>query len=227
MKHLIIVLGAVLFLVAPCEAKFVNIGSDSCWDTDFNASDCKEHALKGNPEAQARLGALYLIGRGVPKNKHKVFEWWTRAAEKDHVGAQDLLGSLYFEKKGDPNSDRMAAYWYLKSAEQGLAAGQYHLGLMYSLGRGVDRDYEKAAYWYDKAVMQGNSDAQVNLGVLYAWGEGVPRDYIVAYLLASLAMDSGDEYAVRFRNDLIKEMTPSQLEKAKDLTIKWKVAHNR
>jgi TPR repeat protein len=102
-------------------------------------------------------------------------------------------------------------------AKQGIAAAQYNQGLMYANGRGVSQDYKTAVKWYRLAAEQSNADAQSNLGWMYVTGKSVQKDYIRAHMWWNLAASSGQKSAVRNRDRLAKQMTPSQLEKAQNL----------
>ena len=47
---------------------------------------------QGHAEAQYNLGALCLIGRGVPKGERRAAEWFGRAAAQGHPDAKAALG---------------------------------------------------------------------------------------------------------------------------------------
>ncbi len=53
---------------------------------------------------------------------------------------------------------------------------------------------------------------------MYALGTGVPKDYVEAYKWGNLAAANGNEKGAKLRDMLEKEMTPSQIEKAQDLS---------
>ena len=108
-------------------------------------------------------------------------------------------------------------------AEQGNPAAQSDLGVMYEKGQAVSQDYNEAVRWYRKAADQGYAPAQFNLARMYGLGHGVPQDYAYAYMWLSLAADDHKfEVAQKARNALEKHMTPSQVEKAKQLAEEWK-----
>jgi uncharacterized protein len=58
----------------------------------------------------------------------------------------------------------------------------------------------------------GDAAAQFNLGVMYYEGQGVQQDYTQAYMWVNLATAQGVEDAVRMRDNLVKKLTPSQIE---------------
>ncbi len=53
---------------------------------------------------------------------------------------------------------------------------------------------------------------------MYALGTGVPKDYVEAYKWGNLAAANGNEDGAELRDNLAKIMTPSQIEKAQDLS---------
>lgn len=48
----------------------------------------------GHPEAQFRLGKMYVEGAGVPKDIDNALKWLEKAASQGHAGAQGELGAL-------------------------------------------------------------------------------------------------------------------------------------
>ena len=88
---------------------------------------------------------------------------------------------------------------------------------MFQHGKGVAQNYKTAEKWYRLAAEQGNARAQNNLGVMYATGLGVLKDHVYAHMWWNIAASSGDKDASKYRDKVAQEMTPSQLEKAKEL----------
>ena len=134
---------------------------------------------------------------------------FNEAAEQDDVLAQLNLGQMYREGKGVPQDDAQAVSWYLKAAKRGVVVAQFILGNMYRQGEGVPQDYVKATNWYLKAAEQGDASAQYNLGVMYANGEGIPQDDKIAYILFNLAASKGNDNAVKGRDIILKQLTPT------------------
>ena len=85
---------------------------------------------------------------------------------------------------------------------------------MYQKGKGVPQDDKTAVKWYRLAAEQGDFYAQNNLGLMYAKGQGVIKDNVYAHMWWNIAASSGDKGAVKNRDIVAKQMTPSQLEKA-------------
>ena len=67
------------------------------------------------------------------------------------------------------------------------------------------------------AAEQGVAVAQYNLGVMYATGKGVKQDNIYAHMWWNIAASQENKDAIKNRFIVALKMTPSQLEKAKEL----------
>ena len=88
------------------------------------AVSCYEKAAaQGNQFAGYRLGKLYLLGDGVPKDTEKAITHLTQSAEAGNQYAQYALGKLYLGRQ-----DReQAHYWFSQSASQGNEYAQFFL----------------------------------------------------------------------------------------------------
>src|ERR1700722_4194549 len=73
-------------------------------------------AQNGDPAAQAYMGYLYAIGRGVPQDYTQAALWYRRAAEQGHAGAQYELGLLYDKGQGIPVNVIQAEKWLILAA---------------------------------------------------------------------------------------------------------------
>ena len=88
---------------------------------------------------------------------------------------------------------------------------------MYTNGFGVQQDYTEAIKWYRKSAEQGNAVAQYNLGVMYNKGHGLQKDNVQAYAWTGIAAANGNADAVQARNYLETQLTPNELEEARQL----------
>jgi TPR repeat protein len=111
---------------------------------------------------------------------------------------------------------------FLPLADDGNTRAQYTLGVMYEGGQGVPQDYKETIKWWKLAAEQEYAVAQVHLGLNYSIGRGVPQDIVLAHMWCNLASSNGDELGTTIRNLLVKEMTPSQIEKAQEMARNWK-----
>ena len=60
------------------------------------------------------------------------------------------------------------------------------------------------------------------MGAAYDDGKGIPEDDTLAHMWWNLAGANGHKVAVENRKLLEEEMTPEQIEKAKDMARNWK-----
>ena len=81
-------------------------------------------AKSGNPQAQAKIGAALLKGRGVPMNKQEAFAWLSKAAQQNHGGAQFYLGEMLEYGDGVKQDLNQALIWYQQAVDSGTEAIQ-------------------------------------------------------------------------------------------------------
>ena len=168
--------------------------------------------------------AIDAFNRKDYKTVHRLL---TPLAERGDASAQYNLGQMYRKGEGVPLNYKEAAKWYRLAAEQGDAEAQFNLGKMYFKAQ-VPLNYKEAAKWYRLAADQGHGSAQNNLGWMYREGEGVPQDYVLAHMWFNLAASNSASNPLEGlteklnRNTVEKKMTPSQIEKAKEMARNWK-----
>ncbi len=129
--------------------------------------------------------------------------------------ARDLMEEGKFEK---------AMQELLPAARSGNADAEELVGIMYAMGLGVERDDIRAFDWYLRASMKGHPGAQSGVGWYYEIGRGMPApDLIRAYTWYVLSAIGGDPDAAISQEEVIKKMTPEQIEKAHVLINDYKV----
>jgi len=77
-------------------------------------------AEQGDANIQVQLGAMYLLGQGVPQDNAKALAWYSKAAEKGHANAQYDLGLIYSEGKSVSQDYVEAHKWFSLAAVQGV-----------------------------------------------------------------------------------------------------------
>lgn len=102
-------------------------------------------AEQGTPEAQAHLGLMYELGKGVDIDFSEAFKWYRSAAEKGIAWAQTNLGLAYANGRGVEKNDKEAVKWYRRAALQGKARAQELLASMYDQGRGNPKSPSESA----------------------------------------------------------------------------------
>ncbi|HEX3572906.1 MAG TPA: tetratricopeptide repeat protein [Acidobacteriaceae bacterium] len=133
-------------------------------------------AKRGDVEAEAKLGALYMRGRGVPQDYAAGLAWYRKAAGQGSATAEVGLAAAYYYAAGVSADYAEAFRWYKKAADQGNSQGESGLAYLYQHGDGVTRDYDAALRWYRKAADNGSAAAEYRIGYMYYYGEGVPSD---------------------------------------------------
>ena len=91
-------------------------------------------AKQGHADAQNKLGKMYQVGIGVPKNHKTAVKWYKLAVKQDHTKAQLAIGDMYGLGEGVPQDEKQAFKWYLLAAENGNPEGQIWMGSYYSAG---------------------------------------------------------------------------------------------
>ena len=116
-------------------------------------------ALRGDAEAQLRLGFMYakapgygVKSTGISKDLVEAVHWYRKSAEQGNVWAQIKLGRAYERGLGVPQDNAQAAKWYRKAAEHDNAWAQRAMGHAYEYGLGVPQDLAQAIDWYQKAA---------------------------------------------------------------------------
>lgn len=85
-------------------------------------------ATQGDAKAQAKLGAMYLLGNGAEKDEQKAAEWLLKAANQGHVEAEMLVAALFDRGLGVKSDVKTATQWYEKAAAQGNTSALAILG---------------------------------------------------------------------------------------------------
>jgi TPR repeat protein len=86
----------------------------------------RQEADQGDSISQYLLGAMYLLGQGVPQDYAEAVKWLHLAADHDIGGAQFVLGGMYAQGKGVPKDVVRAHKWFNLSGAQGFEdAGKF------------------------------------------------------------------------------------------------------
>lgn len=152
-------------------------------------------ALKGDPDAQNKIGVAYFFGLGVEVDFNSGKEWLTKSADQNNPEAQVNLANAYIISPDNLSREqvrKIAFKLFEKAAQRGNARGQLYLASSYYLGRGVNKDTKKALFWEEKAASQQNAEAVSALGEFYFDGVAVARNYRKSFDLFSKALSIGD-----------------------------------
>jgi TPR repeat protein len=82
-------------------------------------AEIQQQAEQGDALAQAKMGAMYQLGRnGVTKDEQQSANWMLKAADQGLVEAQVFMAALYDRGLGVKHSVSTATKWYEKAAAQ-------------------------------------------------------------------------------------------------------------
>ncbi|AUQ53995.1 Sel1 repeat protein [Phaeobacter inhibens] len=129
--------------------------------------------------------------------------------------ARDLMEAGEFAAARD-------ALW--PAARSGNADAEELIGIMYAMGLGVEQDDVRAFEWYLRSAMKGHPGAQSGIGWYYEIGRGMPApDLVRAYMWYTLSAIGGDPDAAISLEEVVKKMTPAEIDKAHVLVEDYKV----
>ena len=117
-------------------------------------------AQKHHAEGMSIVGACYLYGVGVAKDKVKGLEWLTKAANAGFTTASAELGDLYADGDIVKKDAKLAAKWHLQAARAGHPQSQLYMGKAYMTGDGISQDKATAKEWLQKALAEGEDSAK-------------------------------------------------------------------
>lgn len=154
-------------------------------------AEMKQAAEKGDNDARASLGMMYMVGKGVEKDPAKGLDMLTKAAEAGYERAQFLLGlTLGSDVTGQPPDREKAKYWLEKSAAQG---NKKAVAMLQNFDRMKPPEPVDALR---QKIAKGDADAAYELGGRYANGMGgVDQNRAEALRLTLMAAGKGHPLA--------------------------------
>jgi TPR repeat protein len=129
-------------------------------------------AEKGDQTARARLGELYLYGRGVPNDPAHAAGLIRPAAAAGETRAMALLSIMFRVGSGVEKNPAESFKWARLSADKGDTFGFAQLGSAYAQGVGVPKDEAEGVKWYRKSAELGDPTGMNLLGIAYVRGMG-------------------------------------------------------
>ena len=144
------------------QGHYISAAADYAHALEFNA---------GNPAALFAMGGLYRHGLGLKTDPQLAFQFFYKAAEREHAGARLYVGNAYLTGEGTATDLDEARHWLGKAAEAEFAPAMTRLASSYRKPHNETPDPEQARYWYERAAQAGSTDALVSLGYMYLNGE--------------------------------------------------------
>lgn len=181
----------------------------------------QQAAERGDAEAQFIVGGMLYTGKGGDPDPKNGFKWLLKAAKQGKVSPESLniIGEMFLRGTNVPQNYLEAKKWLTEASDQGNLSAQNDLAYLFFNGLGGERDYKAALKLYEKAAMQGDVLAQANTGLMYAGGLGTETDKAKGYAWYSLAASGGNTLASINRNNLMREMTWEELNRAQAISV--------
>ncbi len=132
-------------------------------------------AEAGDPSAQLKVGTLYDLGQGVPRDPAVAYGWYRLAAAAGNPAAEFNVAAMYDSGDGVPRNTAEAALWYGRAAAHGNRRAQYNLGQLYAAGDGVPRNLDQAEAWFRAAAPDLPAAAERLAALRRAGSEARPR----------------------------------------------------
>lgn len=145
------------------------LGSSASAQSNFPAASAgnlaalREAALRGNPDAQWKLGRAYRDSQNLPV----AIYWFRQAAARGYSFAEVDLGNIALKAR----SYSEALSWFTKAVAQGNQAAMADLAVMYENGLGVPRNSATAQYWYAKAGVSSDHAPRNNTAMQASAGD--------------------------------------------------------
>lgn len=171
--------------------------------------------------SQYYLSIMYRRGDGVKQDASEGYIWALRSAKQGNLTSMFLVATDYVFGNGVPQNDSLALAWIVRLVKLDLKEAESLLAWLYDTGKVVTKSPTSAAKWCLLAAQQGDPDAQLRLSAKYWGGVGVPQDYVEAHRWANLARAQGHMLPSQYFEELVKLMTPNQIEEAQKLAREW------
>jgi uncharacterized protein len=183
-------------------------------------------AQNGSAEAFFNVGVYYETGTVVDKDLTKAFSFLLKAATSGIPQAQFRLAGLYQQGGGVTQDPIAALAWFQRAAAGNFAPAQIALGQLLETGAGIGApEFAGAALQYQAAAEQGVPLAMLRLASLNERGltnikENKANPNLArALAYADLAVDASNsaEIAVKYRDELKKNMKADEIAEAKKI----------
>lgn len=133
-----------------------------------------------NSNAMVNLGTMHVKGFGMPKNIHKAYDLFERAASLGHETAAFYLGGMYENGIGVTANMEESIRHYTVAAEANMATAQLKLGILLR-----NDDVLNSMKWMIKAAHAG--EAQAHSLLTYVSNQNEDNDINVAFRMMDLS----------------------------------------
>ncbi len=152
-RHLVACLIALLAVPVVSAPMDLEAGKFAYGEGDYATAlkELKPLAEQGDAEAQALLGMMYNLGRGVPLDIGQAMKWYQASADQGNAEGECHLGTIQLVK--DP---AQGIKLLRLSAQQGFSDAYLMLGLAYMNLKEEPRDLVQADMWLRLAAADGD-----------------------------------------------------------------------
>jgi TPR repeat protein len=152
---------------------------------------CFSAAELGHADAQAQVGGLYALGKGVEVNYETAAFWFDKAARQGSPIALNDLGNMYRQGLFFDKDDDRAITLYELAAQFGGDEGKFNFGC--HLVRSDDpKKVSDGITLLEEASENGLAKAQTTLALHLVEGEILERDFERSFRLFEAAAAAGD-----------------------------------
>lgn len=182
-------------------------------------------AMAGAHDFAVKLGWMYLGGQGVEKDREQAEHWFGRAVDAGYGPARIAWASvLIADAQGGRTPEAVFdARELLEAAlDDGFMLASYFLARLFIEGIGAHPVEDGMAAQYTRiGAESGDPRMQGWLALMLTEGRGVEKDLIQASKWANLAAANGDRMGNQLRVALEGELTPDEIQKARELAVDW------
>lgn len=167
----------------------------------------EKKATDGDAFFMVVVGALYINGHVVPKDRQQALAWWQKAAETNCGLAKLTMGRCYLNKEVLPRDAKKAAVYFREAGELGNPEGWNILGCLYSGWYGWSpRDLKKAMECWAISAAMGHAWSQYNLGAVYCYGdEELPQNKELGLKWMRVAATNGNTWAKTYLSNYVEK----------------------
>ena len=122
----------------------------------------------GDARAMYCVARALRVGRGVRPNEKKAFEYYLKAANKEHYKAQYFAGLMYVAGMGVAKNLTEGVRWIKKAVSAGDGDAKAYLGYLSEFGIGVSKDMGEAKRLYREAARMQHPFAKERLQAIGA-----------------------------------------------------------
>ncbi len=127
---------------------------------------------KGDAWSTAKLGYLYQMGYGTPKDIDQALKLYQQAASQGEKTAMTALGRIYFYGKERPRNLKVAEDWLKSAMEQGSVDAMVEMSHLYN-AKGPLYNVSKSNDLLSDAAQKGHMAAQYLFGFRLDKGIGI------------------------------------------------------